>query len=115
MMRLGLAMLLLAGAAFGGCTHVVTQDAPYYKDGPQQPGPPDGELRAGTHVWAFERSGSYRRVWTAGGVNAFVWDASVKSWLEWRQMVDEQKRRDKAQSETSGTAVTPAAGKPKSR
>lgn len=61
-----------------GCMHVISQTADYYKDGPLQPGPPDGELAAGTPVWVFDHKGSYVRVWAQNGVFAYVWDRAVK-------------------------------------
>jgi len=60
-----------------GCTHVITHSAPYYKHGPTQLEAPQGIIPEGTHVWVVGKEGTYTRVWTAGGVDAYVWNGAV--------------------------------------
>ena len=59
-------------AAEGGFTHVLTVDAAYYTGGPQQARPPDGTLNAGAKVELIEDAGSYCRVRSEDGVEAYV-------------------------------------------
>jgi hypothetical protein len=53
-------------------THVVAVDTEYYLTGPQQARPPDGTLPAGTKVTLLEEAGSYCRVRSEGGIEAYV-------------------------------------------
>lgn len=63
-------------AASAGC-RTVRQEAPYYIDGPQQPGPPDGFLPDGTEVLVLGSSGSYSTVWADNGVIAQISTAAL--------------------------------------
>ena len=55
-----------------GITHLVIQDAIYFKSAPQQDGSPDGGFRAGTKVTLVEDAGSYALVRSADGIEAYV-------------------------------------------
>ena len=85
-----------------GCTHVVTQTTPYYEDGPYQIAGPQGDLPEGTRVWVVGKEGSYARVWTRDGIDAYVWDNALMSIWEWnRKQSAERKRAQKeAKAET---------------
>jgi hypothetical protein len=61
----------VAGAA-GRLTHVIERETEYYLAGPQQGRPPDGKFAAGTRVRVLESAGSYARVRTENGVEAYV-------------------------------------------
>jgi hypothetical protein len=74
---LALAVALLLGAA--GCSHVVAYTTPYFVDGPTQPGPPEGDLEAGTWVLVVGSEGSYSRVWTASFLDAYVLSSALRS------------------------------------
>lgn len=80
-LRLG--SLLLIGLGCGGCTHVVTQNAPYYVDGPSQLAPPQGELPRGTKVLVIRNTGTYSRVLTANFIDAYVWNNSLMELEDW--------------------------------
>ena len=51
---------------------VIVQDTPYYKNGPAQPMPPDGTLKAGTPVTVGKKIGSYTFVRAADGTQGYV-------------------------------------------
>jgi hypothetical protein len=53
-------------------THLVATDTPYYLSGPQQAHPPDGTLPAGTKVTLLEEAGSYCRIRSKDGIEAYV-------------------------------------------
>ena len=53
-------------------THVISVAAEFYTTGPQQGRPPDGKFEAGTKVTLVESAGSYSRVRSTTGVEAFV-------------------------------------------
>ena len=53
-------------------THVVAKDTEYYLSGSQQASPPEGTLPAGTKVTLLEEAGSYCRVRSEGGIEAYV-------------------------------------------
>ena len=61
-----------AAPAGGPFTHVVQSDTEYYTSGPQQGRPPDGTFKAGVKVRVIEEAGSYSRVESADGVQAYV-------------------------------------------
>lgn len=67
----------------GGCTHKVVQSTPYFVDGPSQLDPPQGDLDPGIHVLALDRTGSYRRVLTLTGVNAYVLESALEPLWPW--------------------------------
>ncbi len=105
----GLAAALLCT----GCTHVIAQNAPYYNEGPQQPGPPDGELAAGTGVWIVGQKDGYGHIWTLGGVNAYVWPRDIVTKAEWAHMQKVQADAEQAAEAalTSRPSPPPAARK----
>ena len=53
-------------------THAVASDTEYYLSGPQQARPPEGKLSAGTKVTLLEEAGSYCRIPSEGGIEAYV-------------------------------------------
>jgi uncharacterized protein YgiM (DUF1202 family) len=53
-------------------THLVAADTAYYLSGPQQAHPPEGTFSAGTKVTLLEEAGSYCRVRSEGGIEAYV-------------------------------------------
>ncbi len=57
------------GPAF---THRITEPTEYYKGGPQQAQPPDGQFKAETKVKLIEKAGSYSLVQSEDGVEAYV-------------------------------------------
>ena len=57
----------------------IRSSAEYYLAGPQQGRPPDGTLRENTRVTVLSGTGSYHRVRTAEGLEAFVAAAAVQS------------------------------------
>ena len=59
-------------------THVVSIAAEYYTTGPQQGRPPDGKFEAGTNVTLIESAGSYSRVRTSAGDEAYVATDALK-------------------------------------
>jgi hypothetical protein len=59
-------------------THIIANDAQYYLGGPQQARPPDGTLKAGVKVELVEDAGSYCRVRSEDGVEAYVATDSLK-------------------------------------
>lgn len=91
-LRLGSLLLLMLG--IGGCTHVVTQNAPYYVDGPSQLAPPQGELPRGTKVLVIRNTGTYSRVLTADFIDAYVWNNSLMELEDWWAA---QRAQDRAQ------------------
>jgi hypothetical protein len=62
-----------------GFTHLVATDTEYYLSGPQQARPPDGTLPAGTKVTLLEEAGSYCRIRSEGGIEAYVSTGSLQS------------------------------------
>jgi hypothetical protein len=59
-------------------THVIATETEYYLTGPQQARPPDGTLPAGTKVTLLEEAGSYCRVRSEGGIEAYVSTESLQ-------------------------------------
>ena len=55
-----------------GPTHLLTVDAHFYCDGPQQGRPPDGKFIFGTKVWLLRASGSYALVRAENGQEGYV-------------------------------------------
>lgn len=86
--RAGAGLLGAALLALPGCLRVVSQDIDYYKDGPYQVEGPHGVLPRGTHVWVVGHEGSYARVWTLKGLDAYVWDKALVSLGQWKDRPD---------------------------
>ena len=59
-------------------THVISVATEYYTTGPQQGRPPDGTLPEGTKVTILEAAGSYSRIRTADGIEAYVATDALK-------------------------------------
>jgi len=55
-----------------GTEYVMFMNAEYYKSGPQQGSPPDGQFPAGTNVRILQNAGSYTLVESSEGVQAYV-------------------------------------------
>lgn len=55
-----------------GFTHEVATHTAYYLTGPQQGRPPEGFLSVGTKAAILQDGGSYARVRTAAGIEAWV-------------------------------------------
>jgi hypothetical protein len=81
----GCAMKMLtpseSGAAGAGSshTHVIIGETDYYKGGPQQSSPPDGQFAKGTKVTLIRRAGSYSLVRSENGVQAYVSTGSIRA------------------------------------
>lgn len=67
-----IALLAIGCQPAGGATHAVTQETPFYLDGPQQARPPDGVLAAGSRVTLVSAAGSYAQVVLPDGRRAYV-------------------------------------------
>ncbi|MGD8453517.1 MAG: hypothetical protein PVJ57_17020 [Phycisphaerae bacterium] len=103
--ELTLALLALLLAGVSGCSHVITQTTPYFKDGPSQLEPPQGELEKGTHVLVLGKEGTYSRVLTLGGVNAYVWDGALRSiWAKEAEPEDPRAARERKRREAEAAA-----------
>ena len=59
-------------------THIITQQAVYYKAGPQQAIPPDGKLEPGTKVSVVREAGSYCEIKAENGIQGYVTTDSLK-------------------------------------
>ena len=59
-------------------THVVTTQAAYYLEGPQQSRPPDGTFKTGTKVRQVLSAGSYSLVLDENNVKAYVSKGALK-------------------------------------
>ncbi len=59
-------------------TYQVVTRTPYYKDGPQQMRPPDGQLEPGTWVRVIQEAGSYVLIETQQGLRAYVDRSALK-------------------------------------
>ena len=59
-------------------THLVAIDTVYYLSGPQQARPPEGTLSAGTKVTLLKEAGSYCRIRSEGGIEAYVSTESLQ-------------------------------------
>ncbi len=104
--------LSTAVAFLPACTHIITQSTPYYEKGPTQLDPPEGDIEAGTYAMVVGAEGSYVRVITVTGVNAWVWDRAVMSVWDHMQKQDEEKKqreaREKLKKAQSGSQPQPA-------
>lgn len=89
---------LLIGTALApaGCTHIIPQSTPYYENGPDQPESPQGDIPAGSKAWVIWRKPSYVRVWTDGGIDAWVWDRAVVSIWDFENQQAEEKKQQEA-------------------
>jgi hypothetical protein len=100
--RVFLALLILGGiildSPLAGCMQVIRQEAPYYKEGPQQAGPPDGFFEPGTRVWVMGEKNTYARVLSMDGRAGHVWNRDIVSVFEW----------DKLQRQARGSGAKPA-------
>lgn len=108
------ALLLLAGLGLlEGCAHKVLGDTPYYKKGPNQVEPPDGDLKDGTLVWIIGSEGTYKHVIAVNGVNAYVWANALAPTVDWNDMFAPQQeeppvpgaKKSKAAKEKPATTV----------
>src|SRR5262249_30879616 len=86
-------VLLLVAALPLGCTHIIPQTTPYYKNGPDQPESPQGDVPAGAKAWVLWRKNSYAHVWTDGGIDAWVWDRAVVSIWEHESELRKEKKQ----------------------
>jgi len=59
-------------------THILATHTEYYLSGPQQARPPDGTLPAGTKVTLLEEAGSYCRIRSEDGLEAYVSTGSLQ-------------------------------------
>lgn len=59
-------------AAAAEWTHTIKLPTDYYKGGPQQASPPDGQLASGVKVKIVQESGSYTLISTEDGVEGYV-------------------------------------------
>ena len=103
--RPGVGFLSLGALALlGGCTHVIGNNCPYYKQGPAQREGPQGTIPAGTRVWVLGKEGSYARVWAANGVDGYVWDSSIVTVEEWnrRQELDKKNKEAERRARAKG-------------
>ena len=79
------AFAVLAAGPLIGCsvlpsTHVVAFGTPYYLDGPDQAGAPDGFLNRGDKVWVMREKDSYSHLFTEDGTLSWVWSPSLVTW-----------------------------------
>lgn len=58
-------------------THVLNKTSVYYKGGPQQASPPDGEIHKGTQVRIVSDSGSYSLIEAVSGESGYVESGSL--------------------------------------
>ena len=71
-------------------THVIATDTPYYLSGPQQAWPPEGSLPAGTKVTLLEEAGSYCRIRSEDGLEAYVSIDSLQALARFELYADRQ-------------------------
>jgi hypothetical protein len=105
LLALTCAITLVAGLTLlSGCTQVMGFNSPYYKNGPAQREGPQGTIPAGTRVWVLGKEGSYAHVWTANGVDGYVWDTSIVSNDEWnrRQAIEKQNQEVERRARAKG-------------
>lgn len=94
--RVALILLMLIGLLIGGCsdsqcqkpavdnaehsaTSVISYDTMYYRIGPQQAMPPDGQFKAGTRVEIIQEAGSYTLVRAEDGREGYVSTDAIKA------------------------------------
>ena len=83
----------LAGCSVLPSTHVVAFGTPYYIDGPDQPGPPDGWLERGTKVWVLREKDTYSYMFDQDANWSWVWSQSL---ITARAYAKEEKARQTA-------------------
>jgi hypothetical protein len=83
-------------SAAAGCTHVVAQRTPYYRYGPMQPEPPQGDLPEGTRVIVLGKEGSYSRVLASNGLTGYVLSDSLMPAAQWDRLQKATKRPEEA-------------------
>jgi hypothetical protein len=66
-------------ASQAGFTHEIANETVYYLSGPQQGRPPEGKLAAGTRVALLGDSGSYAKVRSEGGIEAWVSSGALRA------------------------------------
>jgi hypothetical protein len=59
-------------------THSISEDTPYYIDGPQQARSRDGFLRKNTQIIILQNRGSYSLVLTSEGIKAYIANTSFE-------------------------------------
>lgn len=80
------ALGVLPGCSWLPPSHVVSKVTPYYKEGPKQPGQPDGFLNVGDGIWLMRNdTDGYSRVWLKDGATAHVWTDSLTPRGKWEQ------------------------------
>ena len=82
----------LVGCSSLPSTHIVAFGTPYYLDGPDQPGAPDGFLKRGDKVWVMRKKNSYSHLFHEDGTLSWVWSPSL---MEARAFAKEEKIRQK--------------------
>lgn len=87
-------LLSLALLALPGCAQKIAGDTPYYKKGPYQLEPPDGDLKDGMWVWIIGAEGSYKHVIAANGVNAFVWSNALVPVIDWDHLFQPEEKQE---------------------
>ncbi len=86
----------LVGCSVLPSTHVVAFGTPYYLDGPDQPGAPDGFLNRGDKVWVMWEKDSYSHLFTEDGTLSWVWSPSL---MTWRSFEKQEQGRKKAKGD----------------
>jgi hypothetical protein len=74
----GVSMAPVMGPAYKDATHVLADNEPYYLSSPGTEAKPDGMWAAGTPVLVVIPSGTYSKVKTGGGTEAYVSTAGLK-------------------------------------
>ena len=95
--NIAVALMALAAGPLVGCsvlpsTHIVAFGTPYYLDGPDQPGAPDGFLNRGDKVWVMREKNSYSHLFTEDGTLSWVWSPSL---MTARAYAKEEEGREK--------------------
>ncbi len=84
----------LVGCSVLPSTHVVAFGTPYYLDGPDQAGAPDGFLNRGEKVWVMWEKDSYSRLFTDDGTLGWVWSPSLVTWRAYQRETQSVKTKD---------------------
>jgi hypothetical protein len=104
---LGGAALLAGLLPLSGCTQMIGNNTPYYKNGPAQREGPHGTIPAGTPVWVLGKEGSYSHVWALNGVDGYVWDSSIVTADEWNRRQAIQKQNEEAERRARAKGMGP--------